>query len=62
MSDENRSLLDSLFYSLENEIEELNFGDMFHIVADSVLTSFLLFFIAAWIMYICISLGNRGSK
>lgn len=62
MNEENRSLLDFIFYIFNEEIEALNFGDMFTIVADSVLTTLLLFFIASWILSICVSLGRKGWK
>lgn len=62
MSEENRSLLDGIFYLFNEEVKALNFGDMFTVVADSVLTSFLLFFIASWIFSICVSLGRKGWK
>lgn len=62
MTDENLSLLDFIKMMFENEVVNLDFGNFFPLVADSVLTSFLLFFIAGWIMSICISLGRRGWK
>lgn len=61
MTDENRSLMDYMYYLLE-EASNLDFGDLFPIVADSVLTTFVLFFLAGWILSICVSLGRRGWK
>lgn len=58
----NSSLMDFIRYMFGDELSELSFGDMFHVVADSMLTTFLLFFIAAWILYICVGLGRRGWK
>lgn len=46
---------------LADDVSNKNFGNMFPLVSDSVLTSFMLFFLAGWIMSICFSLG-KGSK
>lgn len=61
MTDDNNSLLDFIMI-FNDEVGNLDFGNFFPLVADSVLTSFLLFFIAGWIMSICISLGRKGWK
>lgn len=60
--DSSSSLLNFIKYMFGDEITDLSFGDLFHVVADSILTTFLLFFIAAWILSICISLGRKGWK
>lgn len=58
------SLFNFFRYVFGNEInpEDFNFGSFFGIVGDSFLTTFILFFIASWILSICISLGKWGSK
>ncbi len=61
MNDENRSLMDYMSYFFD-EVSNLDFGDLFPIVGDSVLTTFVLFFLAGWILSICVSLGRRGWK
>lgn len=59
---DNTTLLDFIKYMFGEDMESMSFGNMFHIVADSILTTFLLFFIAAWILSICVDLGKKGWK
>lgn len=61
MSEENNSLM-GLMQFLFDEISGLDFGRLFTVVADSVLTTFVCFFIAGWILNICVCLGRRGWK
>lgn len=41
---------------------DFNIGDLFPIIADSFLTTFVLFFIASWVLSICLDLSKRGGK
>lgn len=41
---------------------DFSFGDLFPIVADSFITTFVLFFIASWVLSICLDLSKRGGK
>lgn len=61
---DNSSLFGFFKYVFGNEVNsgDFNFSDFFGIVGDSFLTTFVLFFIASWILSICISLGKKGSK
>ena len=59
---DNTTLLDFIKYMFGEDMGNMSFGDMFHVVADSMLTTFLLFFIAAWILSICVDLGKKGWK
>lgn len=38
------------------------FSEVFSIITDSFLTTFVLFFIASWVLSICLDLSKKGGK
>ena len=59
---DNLSLLDFIRFIFLDEMDKVKFGDFFCKVGDSFLTTLLLFFIASWILSICVDLGRKGWK
>lgn len=62
----NLSLFNFMRYVFGNETaafdDAFDFADLFSIIADSFLTTFVLFFIASWILSICLDLSKKGGK
>lgn len=57
------SLLNFIGYMFGGEDEiAFSFGSLFTIVGDSLLTTFLLLFIASWVLSICLNLSKKGGK
>ncbi len=57
------SLMDFIHITSE-ELEDMgyNFGSLFTVVSDSLLTTALIFFISRWIFSICVDLGRKEWK
>lgn len=60
MPDERNSLLSFMYYLLD-DTHEISIGKMF-IFVDSYITTFLLLFLAGWILSILVGLGKDGFK
>lgn len=57
------SLFNFMSYLFGGETDGImDFSDVFSLVADSFLTTFVLFFIASWILSICLDLSKKGGK
>lgn len=57
------SLFNFMRYVFGNEVDgAFDFGEIFCFIADSFLTTFVLFFIASWILSICLDLSKKGGK
>lgn len=57
------SLFNFMRYVFGDEVDgAFDFGQMFGFIADSFLTTFVLFFIASWVLSICLDLSRKGDK
>lgn len=57
------SLFNFISYFFGDELDGVfDFGQLFGIIADSFLTTFVLFFIASWVLSICLALSKKGGK
>lgn len=61
MDGNNFTLLDFFSY-ITDEANSYCIGDLFPLMCDSFLTTFLLFFLASWILSICVGIGKAGDK
>ncbi len=57
------SLFNFMRYVFGEEMDGImDFSDVFSLIGDSFLTTFVLFFIASWILSICLDLSKKGGK
>lgn len=59
----NMSLFNFMRYVFGSDLEgTFDFEHIFGFIADSFLTTFVLFFIASWVLSICLDLSKKGGK